>query len=300
MKLRHVEVFYAVYTSGSTTAAAGMLNVSQPSVSKVLAHAEQQLGFALFERSRGRLIATPEADRLFRHVADVYEDVDRLRHVARNLRIASSGRLRVASTPALGVELLPTAVASFRDTHPDIVFELETLHFDEISKALIESRIDIGIAFDAVPQPGIERQTLAQSRFVVIAPGDADFRDRTRVTVADLQAFPFIGLNGRGPLGRLLSNYLSGAGVDLDVVTWTETYHVARALVAAGTGIAITDEITARAASGGDVHILELEPRIDFDIQALHLTSAPMSIAANSFVEHLKRSIDDFLTRNTL
>ncbi|MXW73773.1 MAG: LysR family transcriptional regulator, partial [Chromatiales bacterium] len=48
MRLRHAEVFHAVYSSGSITAAARVLNVTQPSVSKVLAHAEQVLGYALF------------------------------------------------------------------------------------------------------------------------------------------------------------------------------------------------------------------------------------------------------------
>ena len=41
MRLRHIEVFHAVYSCGSITRAAEVLNVSQPSVSKVLAHAEQ-------------------------------------------------------------------------------------------------------------------------------------------------------------------------------------------------------------------------------------------------------------------
>jgi DNA-binding transcriptional LysR family regulator len=50
VRLRHIEVFQAVYSSGSVTRAAEILNVSQPSVSKVLAHAEQQLGYALFDR----------------------------------------------------------------------------------------------------------------------------------------------------------------------------------------------------------------------------------------------------------
>jgi len=65
MRLRQIEVFHAIYTSGSMTNAARLLNVSQPSVSKVLAHAEQQLGYALFDRVKGKLVATPEADRLF-------------------------------------------------------------------------------------------------------------------------------------------------------------------------------------------------------------------------------------------
>ncbi|MEE3197511.1 MAG: LysR family transcriptional regulator, partial [Pseudomonadota bacterium] len=67
MRPRQIEVFNAVYSSGSVTRAAKILNVSQPSVSKVLAHAEQQLGYLLFERINRRLIPTPEAHVLFSH-----------------------------------------------------------------------------------------------------------------------------------------------------------------------------------------------------------------------------------------
>ena len=62
MRTRHIEVFNSIYKTGSVTAAAKLLNVSQPSVSKVLAHAEQQLGFRLFERIKMKLVPTPEAN----------------------------------------------------------------------------------------------------------------------------------------------------------------------------------------------------------------------------------------------
>ena len=48
MNLRHIEVFHAVYVNGSVSGAARALNVSQPSVSKMLRHAESLLGFQLF------------------------------------------------------------------------------------------------------------------------------------------------------------------------------------------------------------------------------------------------------------
>ena len=104
MRLRQIEVFHAVYSTGSMTSAAAMLNVSQPSVSKVLAHAEQQLGYLLFDRVKGKLVATPEAHRLFAHVSAVYRDVDRLRHVAEHLRQGNWGRIRVACAPAFGLD----------------------------------------------------------------------------------------------------------------------------------------------------------------------------------------------------
>lgn len=298
MRLRQIEVFHAVYSTGSMTNAAALLNVSQPSVSKVLAHAEQQLGYLLFERSKGRLIPTPEAHRLFEHVVAVYDDVDRLRQVAANLRSASSGRVRIASTPAFGLELLPRAIASFRNARGDSVFEIETLHLDEINRALLESRVDIGLAFDPIANPAIQERTLANGRFVVLAPPDSPFAEDASLGIDDLRGHPFIALNNRGPLGRLLSTHLAANDAELDIVAWTETYHVAKAMVAFGAGITIADEVSARSATGHHVRMMPLEPALTFEIKTLNLASAPLSLAANAFVDHLGASISTFLSRS--
>ena len=295
MRLRQIEVFHAIYTSGSMTSAAALLNVSQPSVSKVLAHAEQQLGYLLFDRVKGKLIPTPEAHQLFKHVETVYKNVDRLRHVAENLKLANDGCVRLAGTPAFGLEVLPRAVATFRKRHNNMIFEIETLHLDEMTAALTESRVDIGLAFEPVAHPDVREITLATGRFVVLAPADVDFHGRESLTAADIVPFPFIGLNSRGPLGRLLSNQLACAEAELNVVTWTETYHVAKALVAQGAGLTITDEITARSAVASNIQILPLEPSLEFDIKALHLGSTPLSIGASNFVQHLEETLRTFL-----
>ncbi len=61
MKLRHLEIFYAVMTCGSLSRAAEALNISQPAASKALKSAEMKLGFTLFQRVRGKLLPTSEA-----------------------------------------------------------------------------------------------------------------------------------------------------------------------------------------------------------------------------------------------
>ncbi len=295
MRLRQIEVFHAVYSSGSMTSAAAMLNVSQPSVSKVLAHAEQQLGYLLFERQKGKLVPTPEAHQLFAHVADVYRHVDRLRRVASNLGTAQAGVIRVASTPAFGIDVLPAAVSSFLDEHPETRFEINTLHFEEIVNALLEARVDVGLAFDPIKRPGIDVRRLGTGRFVVLAPPDIDLRGRESLSLEDLADYSFVGLNSQGPLGRMLSTYLATSDVDLDIVAWSETYHIAKALVARGKGITIADEITARSSTGGDVQMLPLHPALEFDIATLHASNTPLSVVSNAFVEHLGQELGRFL-----
>jgi DNA-binding transcriptional LysR family regulator len=296
MRLRQIEVFHAIYTSGTMTNAARLLNVSQPSVSKVLAHAEQQLGYPLFERVRGKLVPTPEADRLFGLVSNVYDHVEQLRHVAENLRASDVGKIRVAATPAFGVDLLPTAVAGYLADHADTVFEIETLHHDEISTALLESRIDIGLAFDSVTAPGLTSETLARGEFVVIAPPDLELGPGDSVSVDALAAQRFIGLSARGPLGGLLTSYIENSDVSFEQVVYTETYHVAKALVARGSGISIVDTITARSGDAEAVRTWALEPPLHYSIDVISSDSMPPSLLCRRFIEHLGEVIREFVT----
>lgn len=295
MRLRQIEVFHAIYTSGSMTNAAKLLNVSQPSVSKVLAHAEQQLGYALFDRVKGKLVATPEADRLFGLVSNVYEHVEQLRNVAENLRASDVGKIRIAAAPAFGLDLLPTAISSYLGTHSDTVFEIETLHHDEIADALLESRVDIGLAFDPVPVPGLVSESLANGEFVAITPGDIDFGDQSRVAIETLAQQPFIGLSSRGPLGRLLSSHLERSNVDLNKIVYTETYHIAKALVTKGVGVSIVDAITAQSGDNENIRTWMLDPPLRFSVDVIHADAMPLSIPAKRFVDYLRTIVQDFL-----
>ena len=255
MRLRHIEVFHAVYTSGSVTGAAAMLNVSQPSISKVLAHAELTLGFKLFERGRGKLAPTPEAIRLYPRVAEMFESLGEVRRVATNLRDSGTGRIRVASTPALGLELLPQLVATFMERNPEVVFEIETLHHTEIATALRESRIDLGMAFEPGKMPGIEQDPLAAGEFVLIAPKGMKIPGRKRFNLKNLSGLPLVSLSQRSPLGGLIHSRFDALEVTPKVVAVAETYHMARSLVGRGVGVALVDEWTANSDSAEPVQI---------------------------------------------
>lgn len=295
MRLRHIEVFQAVYASGSVTRAAEILNVSQPSVSKVLAHAEQNLGYVLFDRVRGKLIPTPEANQLYSHVLTVNESVERLRHVAENLRKAETGMIRIATTPAFGIDLLPRVIASYREIHCDTVFRIETLHHDAMVAALLESRLEVGIAFDPENTPGISCEYLGQGSFVALTPPGIDFGTKKKLKLSDLAEHPFITLDNRGPLGRLLSTHIKSSRVQIDTVAYAETYQVAKSLVSYGVGVTITDEVTAKSSGHDNVQLWPLDPSLQFRIAVIWQDKAPISIVCRRFVDHLKVCLHAFL-----
>jgi DNA-binding transcriptional LysR family regulator len=301
MRLRHIEVFHAVYTCGSITAAAKMLGVSQPSVSKVLAHAEQQLGFALFDRQKGKIVPTQEAERLIHHVTDVNDNLGELRRMSENLQSSDAGRIRLATTPAFGIDLVPAAVASYLETHPDTSFAIETLHLNQATRALKELRIDIALVFDPPATPGIHIDTLATADFVVLTHESMKFGAEKRLSLEDLDGMPLVSLSTRSPLGGLLANRIDSSNIKFRSVARVETYQMAKALVAHGAGIAIVDEITARSMGHDNVVAWQLEPELHFDIALLHTEAEPLSIVTQRFIGHLQSALKEFLrpTDNT-
>src|SRR6476469_7268529 len=120
LNLRQIEIFGPVVPSVSSGAPSQLLFVSQPAVSRLLSHTEQRVGFALFERIKGRLYATPEAKKLFHEVEAVYQAVQRVNDLAGDLARNRSGILNIVSSPSVGQMLIPEALSQFQARHPDV------------------------------------------------------------------------------------------------------------------------------------------------------------------------------------
>lgn len=298
MRLRHIEVFHAVYICGSITSAAKLLNVSQPSVSKVLSHAEQQLGFLLFDRQKGKIIPTPEAEQLISHVTDVYQNIDELRRISENLRVSDSGRIRIAMTPAFGIDMVPDAIASYLEQHPNTMFEIETLHHNQITRALRELRIDIGVAFDPPAIPGIKVDYLATAELVALTHESLDLGNRRRLRLKELNGMPFVNLSTRSPLGQVLASQINAHNIQFQTVAKVETYQMAKSLVSHGAGVTIVDEITARSSGHENVVAWKLDPPLQFNVVLLHVESEPLSVVTQRFIEHLGSEVKRFLRQS--
>ncbi len=259
MRLRHIEVFYHVYREGSISAAARILFVSQPSVSKVLRHAEDQLGFALFDRRKGRLYPTDAASELFREVSDIYERVAVLDRTAANIRTRKGGHLRIGVLPSLGFAVVPPMVAAMREADPLLSFDLTTLHSDEVTPGLVEKRLDLCIGFDDEFDPRIRARTINAVGLSLLARRGEFPENVDTVSPKVLDGREMIGLRDSGPVADRLEQYLEQAEVRPSVAITAQTYYVAAELVKLGAGVAIVDGFTAKRFTGTDLVAFKLE-----------------------------------------
>jgi len=284
MRLRHIEVFHAIYVTGSVTNAAQFLHVSQPSVSKVLAHAEQQLGFSLFERVKGRLIATEEAVLLFAEVDKVYQQIRSVRNCALNLRNKTSGTINIGLAPGLGFDLVPQAVADYKRQHPDVHINLQTMHCDEARQALMEHKIDFALMFSPPPLPGISQQLVCQSQLVMMYPRDLLPDLPTQVNLQQFEHCEVIGIGDSGPLGDLIWHRLAQEHIEIDTNITVQTYFIAARLVAKNLGVCVIDQYTAQGNLNDKVAIAAITPALNFNLSALQLADKKLSQLANDFL----------------
>ncbi len=292
MNLRHIEIFHAVYVNGSVSAAARALNISQPSVSKTLRHAETLLGFELFQRTNSRLVPTEDAHALFGDVADIQERVRALREAGRNLRSGGGATLRISALPSLALGALPTAVARFMAKRPDVRFDLQTVHHDDLLRKLYERETDIAIAAEVPRGAPLGKVWLGEGELVVLYR-DADLPDAAqRIELPQLVGHPFITLAASGPIGQLFAQELERLGIELQEVASARTFYIAAALVRAGVGLSIVDNFTAEASLTDGLAMRALKPSLTFDVHAMHLLDRPPSALASEFLGVLREVIE--------
>lgn len=115
--------FLAVLRTGSLSAAARAVGLTQPTVGRHITELETALGFALFTRSRHGLSATEAALEL-RPYAESMESTTAALLRSATGRSGAGGTVRVSASEVVGGEVLPPILAELRESHPELVIEL--------------------------------------------------------------------------------------------------------------------------------------------------------------------------------
>ncbi|WYX11566.1 LysR substrate-binding domain-containing protein [Achromobacter xylosoxidans] len=287
MRLRHIEIFEAIRRTGSLTQAAAALHITQPAASKLLASAESQLGFKLFERVKGRLVATREADILTPEVARLNQDLDSVRRLAASLRDRPHAHLRLGCAPALGLGLLPGVVRDSREAQPGLTFDIHTYHSSELVRGMLTRELDLAVTFDTSETPGLTRTELGQTELVHLGRGPGG-----PLALADVAGDNLILLDASDAAGALLQMALDAQGVDPHAAIRVQTHYVACALAQAGAGDAIVDAITAQAMLRPDMRLRRLSPTLGVPISVLTRSQDPLTAVHRDLIDRLRAACD--------
>ncbi|EKS72476.1 MULTISPECIES: LysR family transcriptional regulator [Caballeronia] len=250
LKLRQIEAFRAVMRAGSMTAAAEILSIGQPAVSYQISTLETAVGFALFNRAKGKLTPTAEAYQLLAEVDRLYDGLSGIEAAAVEIAGHHRAILRVLLTSAFSNTLIVGAIGRFAATHPGLRMDLDAAHRPAVVRNVANGLADIGIVSLPVNVSRIIVEPLFTSELVCVLPRIHPLADRAAVTPDDLASLPLIAMKPGGVIRPILERWFTAAGLHPIFEYEVRDAWAAIELVRAGLGVAVVSRISAASQIG--------------------------------------------------
>lgn len=256
-----LKAFLETAETGSLSAAARKLGLTQPTLSRQVAAIEQRMGVTLFERVGKSMALTPTGLDLLEHARAMGAAAESLRLAATGRSQAVGGMVSVSATDVVAAALLPPLVRQLRDQEPGIA--IEVISSNALSD-LLRREADIAIRHVKPEQPELIARLIREASAHFYASEDWVKTHGHPRSVEDATHTPFVGVDRSGQFlaylrmhGLPLSEASFSCYADHSVAQW--------ALVRQGMGIGpMMDEIAR--GTPGIVRVLDDVPPLRFPI----------------------------------
>ncbi|MCK7614029.1 LysR family transcriptional regulator [Roseibium sediminicola] len=232
--LSKIRALNAVAEAGSYAAAARLLNISQPAVSRQVRDLETEYAVRLFDRKNGLLQPTP----LCVELCDIAERMAEAERNAERLLSRHNTLVNGKLTVGLGNSMPGMAlIAAFHKRYPSVEIAVETGSFENIISAVITREVDVGVLPD-VPRDGrFRRELLMQQSVVAIIHPEHPLSGTSAVTCQRLLKEPLIFRTKGSSTQRVVDRAFQAAGLTPTPLLTLDTRDAVYEAVANGMGI---------------------------------------------------------------
>lgn len=245
MNLRQLEIFRAVFQTGTTIAAARLLLISQPAVSNILRQFESQIGLKLFQRAGGRLRPTREARLLYEQSEKVFSAFSTTCNLVNDLRNGWAGTLQIVASPSIGHSIVARALAAFQAERPHVHVAFDTPSNERIVEMLAAERAEFGLTITPIAHPSIQSEVIRTGAILCAMPPDHPLTARKKIRPGDLKDAVFISYPTESAIGMIIDEVFREVGEYQAPGIEVRYVLIALELVASGMGVAFVDEFSA-------------------------------------------------------
>lgn len=288
LNLRALKSFHEIIQSGSATAAADRLGLSQPGVSRLIAQLERDVGFDLFYREKGRLVPTADGLSLYEEVDLAFSNVERINALVRDIRNHNTGQLKIVASPSFSEGILPDLVAKFLKAYPKVRLHVDSRSVETAKNQVATRAADCGFAKLPLDRPDIRSEKIVNSDTVCVLPRRHPLARMESLSPQQLKDAPLV-LLGSGSWNRVqVEDAFKKARVDPLVKIETHTVGSACAFAARGLGIAIVNELMAKSFAKGDLILRPFRPEILHEFVFITSALTPMNRLTKAFLDEAR------------
>lgn len=186
MNLHHLAIFHAIAETGSISASAERMHISQPAISRQLKEFEQRMGVVLFERLPRGMRLTQPGEVLRNYAARLFEIARTAEAAVRELSDARQGHVSIGASNTVGTYILPSLLARFRRSHPSIGISMFVGNTEQVSQGVHDLRFMLGFIEGPLHVPDLRVDRFIEDEIVPVASSDHPLSGKKRLTPADL------------------------------------------------------------------------------------------------------------------
>lgn len=184
-RLKHIEAFSAVVSTGSFSAAARQLGVSQPAISQLIKVLEDSIGAPLFIRRNGTIFPTSRAENLREDAVDLLAHLDRFQAQLTFGQTRLLSTIRLSASMSIATEILPEMVHEIMVLHPEAMFYVSSVPLYDMVQSLVQGHIDFAFHTRTFEHPGLHSEQVSSAPQVAVMTANNPLAVRERLTVAD-------------------------------------------------------------------------------------------------------------------
>lgn len=287
MEIRQLMYFIQIVKSGTYSAAAKQLYLSQPALSKAVKHLEEELGAKLLVQGDKRSEPTDVGRVLFERGQQLIREYNDLLGAVDEANSRNRGRLHFGIPYGLGQILFYRLTADFSCAFPEMELVVSGHGSAHIREEVLAGRLDIGATLiPPEPEPGLEATVIMRDQFFLLLPRAHPLAGREGVRFAQLREEQFILLNEEFVMTRMTRQSCAMAGFAPRVKIVANRSDFIAELVADGQGIAVIAGGRYRFEHDSRLSCAALlDGIVDIDIALITRAGADRSTAAARFVE---------------
>lgn len=290
MELIHLRYFEKAAELQNITKAAAELQISQPSLTKIIKILENELRYDLFDR-KGKYVVLNENGTIFlKYVKQVFQTLNSavLELDDHNERKNNAATISVMAAG----KFLPQIIIGFKNLHPDFKIDIKMIEGDQIE----DTTCDLMLITTLDRQDRPNEITLYREKIVAVLPKTHPLAERNRIRLYELKDQEFISTKMDSAFRKIVELYCQNAGFTPNIIIASEYATVIKSLVQSGIGIALMPEYTWE--EGADAHLSFIQIEEPECFRYIKLIWQPGSYISKSvdifrsylinFFEHLK------------
>jgi DNA-binding transcriptional LysR family regulator len=300
MNLKALKAFQLIVTHGSVSAAARVMNLSQPAVSRLMSLLEDELKLALFRRVGRRLVLTEEGQAFLHEAGRILANLEELPRIAGEIRAAKTRRLRIVTMPRVALSLVCPAVARFAEKFPDVHVSVDLRARRDLEQWLLGKEYDIGFGGLPVAHQAVRGKPLFRVRLQVLMPRTHRLAKRKEIAVEDIVDERMIAQVPGLLMRQQVDEIFESRSLEPTYRLTTSSSQIASGLVAAGAGITIIDGLSAATFDRGKVVLRPLLPERWVNFGIMVARQSELLPLARDFVDCLDEELDHHLVRGAI